>query len=185
MTALYSTFWRRVGAKVIDGIFTLAIGVATYLCLKRGVSFAVYQTLTLLGATINALYVILMHGRYGQTLGKMAAGVLVVTETHKRIGYREATLRYLPVLVIAAVIHIFVSLSLFPEDAITYDQIGRLVSPIRAVDWIWILAQLATVAWSDKRRAIHDYVANTVVVVEDEYERTINSSAATAGTGAV
>ena len=47
----------------------------------------------LLGLVITFGYYIYLEGNYGQTIGKMALGIVVVTEAGDHIEYREATIR--------------------------------------------------------------------------------------------
>lgn len=121
-----------------------------------------------------------MHARYGQTLGKMITKVRVVDyRTGGAITTRQAWLRESVPGVLSLVWWTsFVCYLLFEvrgvsfEDALAMAFAGGFT---RGVAWVvWKSATLLTVAWyaasaltlvgNKKRRALHDFIAGTVVV---------------------
>jgi len=81
---------RRVAAILIDlvliGIVTSAVGgVFTRIGLA--------SVAGLLGLVITFGYYIYLEGNYGQTIGKMALGLVVVTEDGGQIDYKPAAIR--------------------------------------------------------------------------------------------
>ena len=91
-------FWRRFGAMLLDGIL---VGVVD--ALLRGLLHNVGYVLGLILAI--AYYVILEGGPTGQTLGKKALGIRVVSfETGGPIGYPRAFVRFIGRYVSAIVI---------------------------------------------------------------------------------
>lgn len=81
---------RRVGAILIDlillGVVTSAFsGVLGRVGLATVASFV--------GLLLSFGYYIYLEGEYGQTIGKMALGLAVVTEDGDQIGYGEAAIR--------------------------------------------------------------------------------------------
>jgi uncharacterized RDD family membrane protein YckC len=121
-------------------------------------------------------YTIYFHGRYGQTIGKFAMGIRVVCTTGERIGWREAWLRSSVDVIFA----IFGAISLFAALAAIAD------TDYYAVDWIqrtknisvleptwlgwtstanqiWAWSELIVMLFNKRRRALHDFIAGTVV----------------------
>jgi uncharacterized RDD family membrane protein YckC len=103
-------------------------------------------------------YSILMHGRYGRTLGKRIMGLKVIDAGEKKeITYRQALLRdSVPLAGMFGVL-------LFPlvspgTDRLAFDAWSESIS------LGWFLTELVTAALNDKRRALHDHIAGTVVV---------------------
>lgn len=84
--------WRRAVAVIIDivlvGIIVSALGAVLF----RGRLAAIGG---LVGLALSFAYYIYLEGTYGQTLGKMALGLVVVTEEGGPIGYGPATVRSL------------------------------------------------------------------------------------------
>jgi uncharacterized RDD family membrane protein YckC len=116
------------------------------------------------------LYSVLMHGHRGQTLGKMVARVRVldVAETRpptlwkaflRDLGYvvlNVASLVYLYVLVLSGQYSSNAELYGAPAQVLTWASMG------------WVVLELVTMMTNRKRRALHDYIANTVVVRDAE-----------------
>ncbi len=104
-------FWVRGAALVVDG---LALGAA-FLPFQLFVvwptlfagglgrpdparAFAVHTGYNVVAFVVGAAYIVWMHGKWGQTLGKMATGVQVVKVTGEPIGYGRAFGRWLGTL---------------------------------------------------------------------------------------
>ncbi len=85
-----ASFWRRLGAAVIDAI---VVGVPSWIvqiAVNRGVGY-------LVGLAIAGCYFTYFHGRTGQTPGDAAVSIRVVDErngTGQPIGYNRAVGRW-------------------------------------------------------------------------------------------
>ena len=80
----YATFWRRVLSHILDGI------------LIGSLSFALFGTRAML-ATISLswlYYAFMESSHYQGTLGKLALGMRVTSESGDRISFGQATGRY-------------------------------------------------------------------------------------------
>ncbi|MCP4958610.1 MAG: RDD family protein [Actinomycetia bacterium] len=88
-----SGWWRRFGAVVLDGII---VGIPSGIVLSSmGGGIAGDALSDLLNIAIVALYSILMIGSRGQTVGKMATGIIVVRDgSPAPVGYGLAAGRY-------------------------------------------------------------------------------------------
>lgn len=103
---LYAGFWIRFGAVFIDG---LILGVFnTVLSFVVTAAAAAASSEAVLGATlalyaiqitVQALYEIIMVGKYGATLGKMVFKIKVLTADGGPVTYGRATGRYFGKLV--------------------------------------------------------------------------------------
>lgn len=135
VSAAYSSWWRRVGAYLLD---TLIIVVPLVVLIVVAVAVDVWAV-ALLGyvATfvVPVVYFSYFHGGAGgQTPGKRAVGIRVVSdETGQAIGYGRAFGRY----------------------AITF-VFGLFVIPL-LLDYLWPL-------WDAKNQTLHDKVVGSVVV---------------------
>lgn len=81
----------RVGAFIIDHVvsFVVAVAIGLVFGLATGSSGAIY-----LGVLIGVFgYFIVLEGLTGQTLGKMAFGVIVVKSDGSAIGFGDAAIR--------------------------------------------------------------------------------------------
>jgi len=131
----------------------------------HGISFSTYLALSLFTTLVTGTYFIIMPARWGQTLGKMATGVRIVKTDGGPITLKESFLRYLPGFLVGLVISIptFIWLSGLP--AIDMVSMGALPKWINWINGTWFLTELITVLCNNHRRAVHDFVAGTEVVV--------------------
>lgn len=80
---------RRVAAIIVD---LLLLGVVTS---AVGSAFGPGGLTGAIGLVVTFGYYVYLEGNYGQTIGKTALGLVVVTEDGADIGYRPAAIRTL------------------------------------------------------------------------------------------
>ena len=165
-----STLGRRAWAVCIDGLIFLPISLADrYLAApERG------GAMILLSTTVSYsaywLYRILLHARYGQTLGKMVTHVKVLDVSEERIPtLRQALLRDAGYIVLncASLTYLFI-LVLSGRYALNAEMGGAPGIAVSLAGGAWFILELVTMVTSTKRRALHDYIAATVVVHDAE-----------------
>lgn len=146
-----ASWGRRVVAAMVDGLLLGAVGVA-YLLATTGSwrqnvedEFAISQLWTpdvsgfatgygIAMTVVVGLYRILMEGRDGQTLGKMALKIRAVrAEDGLPIGFKGAAMRWLAAMAFG------------------------IVALLGMIEVLWPL-------WDDRKQTLHDKVAGTVVV---------------------
>jgi uncharacterized RDD family membrane protein YckC len=161
----YQTFGRRVGAYILDSILLLAVNwfltfalMASPLLMTNG---APIMLLWAIPSFIAALYDILMHYFRGQTLGKMAVKVKVLSDSETPINLGQSIARSLPQLITPMFAVSFATAADFVE-AINYWN-NLLYGVTVAFSIINAVVCLA----NEKRRALHDFIAGTVVVRTD------------------
>jgi uncharacterized RDD family membrane protein YckC len=162
----YSSFWLRVLAKIIDGLVFAPINVTGHFYLVPGRGRAFLYTWNVFIISAFWLYSALMHAKYGQTLGKKAMNVKVLDVSEERIpSLSQAFLREIGGIVISVMwltqLTYFEVIGRFAAGT----HIGGIPSQILNAVWIWwLVAELVTMVANSKRRALHDYIAGTVVV---------------------
>ena len=172
----YAGFGRRAGALLVDLLVWVAFFAATW-ALTRESGRTVYGELV--PQLLSIPYTIYLHGRFGQTLGKMATGIQVRMLDGSRITWRAAWLRSSVDILFAAVgtagtIYIFQNV---PPDAVhaDWDAWNKLTNELTP-GWLrytgylavaWGLSELVVMLTNEKRRALHDFIAGTVVVRRD------------------
>ena len=104
----YNTFWPRVGAAIVDGLVFLPISLFDewVWSISESIPIVLLFIWFIIGRFIFITYSVLMHGYFGQTLGKMAAKVKVVDISENKLTMRQAVLRDI-VPIILVVISIF------------------------------------------------------------------------------
>lgn len=102
-------FWIRAAEVTVDSLILQAVFLPFQLLvvypmllaggMTRGPDparvVAVNTAYALVAMIVSAVYAVWMHGRWGQTLGKMATGVKVVKANGEPIGYGRALARWL------------------------------------------------------------------------------------------
>jgi uncharacterized RDD family membrane protein YckC len=169
----YAGFWLRFVANVVDAF------VAVPLMMLHWPGFlsreaALVAAIPLLVA--GALYSVVMHARWGQTLGKMAAGIKVVTVAGDAIAWREALLRDSVAIGfgIISTAATMVALLHIPESSFSHDA-GQQSLLLQAAQpaWgraagiaggVWFWSELLVLLFNRQRRALHDFIAGTVVI---------------------
>ena len=164
----YKTFWRRFWAAILDSLIT---------SIPLAIIDVVLETLGVIGPDSRVLfddvtyavvlvYYIAMHARYGQTLGKMLTEVKVVHKSETRgITVGRAILRdIVPVIGFLVSVGVSVVYTLTP---VTLDSMSNFIVIGGAYVFasiLWFVVEVITMLFNRKRRAVHDFIAGTVVV---------------------
>ncbi len=159
----YLTFWPRFWAPDIDNV---VLWIPTSL-----IPYAIYRTFDLEGNAanllfglvcfINFLYTIYFHGMYGATIGKMITKVEVVDAISEGpITFKQAIMRDSPPIIISIIILLY---AFTTGNDISEDNFEHF-SYMPMIALLWFLAEVITMLTNKKRRALHDYIAGTVVI---------------------
>jgi uncharacterized RDD family membrane protein YckC len=152
----YDTFVQRLGSSIIDGLlFTLFYFIVESIT-DNDIAWDITSDILWLG------YSIYFHGRYGQTIGKMAMNIKVVDHLNESnlIGFQRAALREIG-LIMFILIDINLRLWMYAE--------GNYVFLSLFLSCGWTIAELVTLWFNKKRRAIHDLIAGSVVIDVAKY----------------
>lgn len=173
MKTRYAGFWPRLYANLVDTIVASPFIVLTWPGLvSRNASLVLAIPEFVLGVG----YSVIMNALWGQTLGKMAARIRIVTVSGARIRWREALLRDSVSIgfgVVFTAAHIEAVLNI-PASKWSSDwkQQAQLLSASEptwgraatAVMSVWFWGELVVLLFNRKRRALHDFIAGTVVI---------------------
>ena len=151
-SAKYSSFAPRLLAGFVDGLVLWPLGLILLIFPESGLT----NTLSILGIEIIwAAYTVIMHAKYGQTLGKMVCKVRVVdAKTSDALSFGQATVREIPWIALSA-------LSYF------YHLFTNSLTALELLSWLplgWLAIEVITMLTNEKRRALHDFLAGTMVV---------------------
>jgi uncharacterized RDD family membrane protein YckC len=169
----YSTFGPRFWTGSVDKCVLWPVGFITAALLSLNIPRAVAGLLFIVQGLAWLLYTVVMHARYGQTVGKMVTKVRVVDfRTEGRISWRQAWLREsLPMVMslgfLGWVVFLILCTGLSPKALAN----GEASLAVRNSFWLltalpasWFMAEVLTMLTNNKRRALHDFIAGTVVV---------------------
>jgi uncharacterized RDD family membrane protein YckC len=171
----YAGFWVRSGALLLDGLIFLPFFFLYYHQYRFSWDAAVIIQIPYL--FLWAAYNIYLLGRWGQTIGKMATHIKVTRLDGSPIGYKQAFLRHVVDLALQIITTISVLVALFSVSRVNFEISGwearntllRDASPYWGV-WaehattIWILSEMIVLLFNKKKRALHDFIAGTVVI---------------------
>jgi uncharacterized RDD family membrane protein YckC len=170
----YANFWQRFGAILIDGFVLLPFSLLHYWL--QSFSRTIAMILVVPMAAAYCAYTIYGHARFGQTVGKYAMHIRVVRTNGERIGWREAWLRSSVDIgfTIPWVIALFIALAAISDQdyaSVSRRQRTRNLNALKPTwdgwvskaDQIWFWSELIVMLFNKRRRALHDFIAGTVV----------------------
>jgi len=150
-------------------LLPLSMAVTAMIVIRGEIGLSWFVTLSVAALLADAAYTVIMTAKFGQTLGKMALGVKVVRCDGAQLSCKDSMLRYAPYILIGIAGKGLGIFWLSRADRI--DLAARMTEP-QWITWatlIWTVAELIVLASNSKRRAIHDFIASTEVVVK-KYE---------------
>lgn len=164
-------FWIRVGANIIDSLIFLPIailGIWNMFSLKS-------TTLLILVSLPGLIYKPVMESFFGATLGKMSCKIKVIDEDGKKLSLLSAYIRFFPFLLSAGVALagqlILFSSSQFQSATswveITQVQQSSFLDVIRYPVNILVLIDCICVAFTFRKRALHDMMAESYCVYKE------------------
>jgi uncharacterized RDD family membrane protein YckC len=168
----YQTFWPRVGASFIDTAIFYPFDL-----IARLVIYTLHPSLFLIifwdqfYTWAWVAYSILMHGYKGQTLGKMVCKVRVLDITENKLSLSQAFMRDIVLIISNFIFSLYilfnssiyiklVTSNNFIEDFSAFPIWFRVLA---MMSFIWTLLEIITMLTNKKRRAIHDFIAGSVV----------------------
>jgi len=173
----YGGFWRRVGSGLLDAIILIPLGVSLFVLLNYTRHAHLYYAFP--SVAVYLFFYIWLVQRFGGTPGKRILSMRIAMADGSPVTTRAATLRYLPtqilqILSLTAMIQ--ASFALGTE----FESLGFL-EKLRAqqmsapawnnfVTWgtyAWLAASALTLVANPRKRAIHDFIAGTIVLRTD------------------
>ncbi len=171
----YAGFLRRFGAFWIDFLFLLPVMALAYLLGEYSRLYQLYWLLP--GLLFGLWYSVYLVVRYGGTPGKLILNMRIAMVDGSPVTPKAAFLRYAVLLVLSEVQSIALIMAAFrmtDEEYFSLDFIARtnamleLAPPwlqvVDALMQVWIWSEFITMLFNKKRRAVHDFMAGTVVL---------------------
>jgi uncharacterized RDD family membrane protein YckC len=174
----YATFWQRFVAQWVDG-FVLLPFLFLFGWLE-GYSKELAYLIFAVQFFFFAGYHIYCHGRFGQTVGKYAMGIRLVQLDGEKITWKQAWLRSSVDVCLGTVglIATFITVANMSDAEYYVGWTKRMKNMaefepvwahwLKVVGQVWIWSEVVVMLFNEKRRAIHDFIAGTVVVRKNE-----------------
>jgi uncharacterized RDD family membrane protein YckC len=162
--AKHHTIGPRILAGIIDLLVIIPFVVLHLVFERPGTSGGLLIILALISSAVGHFYNVYFHGRFGQTLGKMATNVKVLTVNEEPISYFQAFVRDSP--------YIALTLLAFGSDIFLFLPVGSDARSTENLRWdiptalmgAFVIADVFVTLANPKRRSLHDLIARTVVV---------------------
>lgn len=163
----YDTFFRRFFAGMLDGFVLFPLVFLTQFMTGNKFSLIVGA---ILSHTAYYVYSIYFHWQSGQTLGKKWMGIRVVDKEETRLlTLEQAFMRDSIYVLINTVGLLGVLLQIITSS---FNFLGSISSQV--LDWLgfaWFWLEVITMMTNDKRRALHDQLAGSVVIKEEYWQK--------------
>lgn len=171
----YAGFWRRFGAFWLDLAFLSPL-IATGLWLQSQTRFAqIYMYLPWL--LVGLWFYVHLVKQYGGTPGKLLLKIKITKTDGTAVGYREALLRYSVTCVLYAISSAGLVMATLQLSDAAYFQLSfkergvhlAELAPswyggVVIVEQVWVWSEFIIMLTNKERRALHDFLAGTVVV---------------------
>lgn len=156
----YHTGMPRFLAFMIDGFILEVARVVIYSIIYLNLAQAVNIVAAIAYSIVHVAYFVYMHGRFGQTFGKFIARVKLVDVSGCRITFNQAVMRdIVPCLLLPIGLwtNLYTIINLEHPTMFFYQLAYQLA-------FLWVVLEMVTMLFNEQRRAIHDFIAGTVVV---------------------
>lgn len=155
----YSTFGNRFLAGLIDGLLFLPLTlVAGYVIMNDRIT--AWSDLAF--NCIWMIYVVVGHGKYGQTIGKKLMNIKVLDKGEEKvIGYTRAFYRESIWFFLSVAAILYIVFAVDPADTTEIDKYQQWSALLTLG---WFVVELVTMLTNNKRRAVHDFIAGSVVI---------------------
>jgi uncharacterized RDD family membrane protein YckC len=171
----YAGFWPRLCSLLLD--FFAMLPLAALILWGDG-HWRLFMAYYLIPGILFALfYSVYLVRHFGGTPGKLIMGIRIRRLDGEPVGYREAFLRNLPDFIFYLLMSVALLFPLFHMSDTEYHSLSfherrmRLVElapswykPLQTVQGVWVWGELIVLLTNRKRRALHDFIAGTVVV---------------------
>lgn len=162
----YNSFWNRFFAGLLDGLILVPLMVIVILFQFLNDSLVTAVISMIIVNMAPYLYSVYFHGTTGQTPGKKMMSIRVIHKSELRtLTIWEAIRRDSFYIILATFAVAYISI-----DSIQNGEYIERSGPELILDFIslgWFLLEIITMMTNEKRRAFHDYLADSVVIKDD------------------
>jgi len=173
---VYAGFWKRFCAGMIDVFILLPLMVL--LIWVQGYDRMLAISLVIPGSILVVIYYVFFNARFGGTPGKWAVDIRITQPDGSSIGWSEAWKRSsinLILVLIGLVVQIWALIQVDPAQYASlssWSERAKLLGEYRPVwhsadKWmnhLWFMSETIVFFCNNRRRAIHDFIAGTVVI---------------------
>jgi uncharacterized RDD family membrane protein YckC len=173
--SLYAGFWIRFGSLLLDILIIMPVvfiflylnGLSKNACFYTVIPFLIF----------HFWYNIYLVQKNGGTPGKLISGITILKTDGTDLTWREAILRHIVSFSLTIFISIITIIALSQSDTEYYESLNwmkkqqylmTLLPVYFSVNtWasnIWTYSELFVLLFNKRKRALHDFIAETVIV---------------------
>ena len=187
--SIYAGFWARFASFILDALIMLPL--IFFILYLNGLGKNIFFYTLIPNILFGLWYHIYLPKKYGGTPGKLIVGMKIIKLNGESIDWKEAILRHLVLLLLTLFSVAMMTSCLISADETIFKSLGWLkrseylmsLSPVffliyTWVSNIWIYSEFIVLLTNKRKRAIHDYIAGTVIVKVkyiDEIRETMNN----------
>lgn len=173
--SIYGGFGIRLGSLLLDGLFCLPVSALVLYLQSFGRDAYLLSAFPLL--IFSLWYGVYLPARYGGTPGKQVIGLTILKINGEPIGMKEAFMRNIVSFGISLFSMGIMTIALSKIDNEYYSSLNWLdrsrylmtLVPLGFTlhSWmsnVWFVSELIVLLTNKQRRAIHDFIAGTVIV---------------------
>jgi uncharacterized RDD family membrane protein YckC len=179
---VYAGFWPRFCSVWVD--FFVVVPIVLLLFWLEGFDKNLAIFITIPSTALFSMYHVYFNVRFGGTLGKLAVGIRVTKPDGSRIGWPEAWKRSsvdigFALLMLCVEVWALTQVDGQQYSASSFVERTRLLhsyypSWFRIVTIsqnIWIWSEVVVLLFNKRKRALHDFIAGTVVIHKEFAEQ--------------
>jgi uncharacterized RDD family membrane protein YckC len=172
---VYGDFGSRLAAILIDLVFLAPLGLLSYLMNPLDKNFQI--AFIIFNFFIICWYQIYLVKKYGGTPGKLLAGLKIICINGTKAGWKEAILRHSVGLALSLAFNIVLINAMARADNSHYASLAWTKKNLYLTTFfplffniekwlnnIWSWSELVVLLTNKKKRALHDFIAGTIVV---------------------
>lgn len=183
---VYAGFWKRLPAAIIDMLIWIPfIFIYHY---TQSISITIAFVAVVVFSILFSVYSVFFNLKYGGTLGKLAVGIRVTKPNGEKIDLKDALLRSSVDIVYGLLFAISQVYAISKVNSNAYLMAGfieriELISPLYPgytkytdiLSNVWYWSEMVVLLFNKRKRALHDFIAGTVVI-RKEHEFRHNKS---------
>ncbi len=184
--SLYAGFWARLGSLLLDLIIIIPFtGIILYV---NNLQLNFYFFTVIPSLIFGLWYNVYLVQKYGGTPGKLLLGIKVIKINGENVEWREAILRHIVLFAITLISVFIIIRSIGIADHTYYEGLTWIqksqylmgLSPVlfTIYTWmsnIWIYGELIVLLTNKRKRAVHDFIAGTVIIKAKHEEVIVNN----------
>ena len=179
---VYAGFWKRFCAGFADGLILMPLVV--FFVWIEGFDRTLAIAITIPSSIMYAMYHVFFNARLGGTPGKLAVGIRITKPDGSRISWPEAWKRSSVYLVFALVVLVvevwaltqvdpsrYASLRWIERAQLLQEHFSAWYSFVTILQNTWIWSEIVVLLFNKRKRAIHDFIAGTIVIRKEFVEQ--------------